>query len=152
MSEYQWGYDGLNLQEHNLTGETLQSYYAGTNPDVAISGKYYWVKITDAGGCQSKIYYQLPPSYFTDILSLSSEDVWVRVYPNPTQSLFTIEVKANKEDVMNIEICNTSGQLILKEAYRNDMTIDANAWNSGMYLLKVISEAGVYKTQRLIKM
>ncbi|MES2621476.1 MAG: PKD-like domain-containing protein [Bacteroidota bacterium] len=149
---YQWGYDDLNLQEHILSGETLQSYYAGADPDVAVSGKYYWVKITDAGGCQSKIYYQWPPKYFTGIASGNSDAMLLRIYPNPMQSLFRIEVKDSNTSKKTIEICNASGQLLMKEFFTNQMLIDASGWNNGMYLLKVVSENGVYKTQRLLKM
>ena len=151
VSDYQWGYDDSNLLEHNLTGETLQSYYVGSDPDVTASGKYYWVKITDAGGCQSKIYYQSPPSYFTGIVSEGREDVLVRIYPNPVQSFFKIEIKGNAA-INTIEVCNTSGQIVFKERYRNEMIIDANEWSNGLYLLKIITDDGVYKAQRIIKM
>lgn len=152
VSEYQWGYDDLSLHEHNLSGETLQSFYVGSDPDATVSGKYYWVKITDAGGCQSKIYYQWPPQYFTGITSDTRDDMILRVYPNPMQSAFRIQIKDDSIKGKSIEVLNTSGQLILKELYKNEMIIDVSDWNSGMYLLKVVSENGVYKTQRLLKM
>jgi hypothetical protein len=151
VSQYQWGYDDVSLQEHAITGETFQSYYAGADPDFAVSGKYYWVKISDAGGCQSKVYYQAPPYYFTGIAT-QSDEIIIHVYPNPSASVFKIEIPNNTNQAMAVEVCNPSGQLIFREAYRDNMLIDAGKWSDGIYLLKITSANGVYKTQRIIKM
>jgi hypothetical protein len=152
VNNYQWGFDDSSFQEHRLSGETLQSYYVGADPDVTVSGKYYWVKITDAGGCQSKIYYQSPPGYLTGIISGNADGFAVRIYPNPAIALFKVEISNNSKGNIMVEISNTAGQVIFRDAYRSQMIIDAGKWTNGIYLLKIISSNGVYQTQRIVKM
>jgi PKD repeat protein len=149
---YQWGYDNLGLQETPLAGETQQNYEAGTNPDVSVSGKYYWVIITDAGGCQSKIYYQTPTAFFTDVSNVESDKLHIKVYPNPTADNFNVDISSmNQSDFGSINVYDFEGRIIFSDTASAHNSINTNNWPKGIYLIRVVSENGISHTQKIIK-
>jgi len=64
----------------------------------------------------------------------------VKVYPNPTKNLVTVEA----EDMTEVSVYNTLGQcLIKKEVADNQAIIDLQHVAEGLYLLRVKTESGI---------
>lgn len=68
----------------------------------------------------------------------------ISVYPNPTNSIFTIN--ARNERINKIEICDMQGR-ILKVLKVNDskVSIDISEYAQGTYIILIVTEKGVIK-------
>ncbi len=73
----------------------------------------------------------------TAIKDLESADI--AVYPNPVNETLHIDME---EHVFNVEIYNVKGDLVLKDS--NNKIISTTQLSSGMYILKLITEKGIY--------
>jgi len=74
----------------------------------------------------------------------------VIIYPNPTSSILNIDLKNNIQNAQ-IEIINSHGQLILKEAISAKKTeLNISHLSNGLYFLKIIN-ANHIATQKLLK-
>lgn len=72
----------------------------------------------------------------------------VKVYPNPTSSLLTIESFANLD---SITVINALGQEVLRRTPdSNNSTFDISALQSGLYIVRTVSE-GKIETTKIIK-
>ncbi len=68
------------------------------------------------------------------------------VYPNPTTGILTIQSKTN---IVQIEIYNQLGQLVLSNNEEN--TIDISNVGQGLYFIKILDENGNIGTQKVVK-
>lgn len=68
----------------------------------------------------------------------------IKVYPNPATSDLTIEILSNTEGV---EIINGIGQVVFKEktTSKNEVHIDINTWQSGVYFIKTTGATTLVK-------
>jgi hypothetical protein len=71
----------------------------------------------------------------------ASQNEKVKIYPNPSDGIFTIEINKTESNKVSVEILDITGKLV----YRNDYpvlgnlkeTIDLQNLNKGMYFLRV---------------
>ena len=72
--------------------------------------------------------------------NISLEDAF-SVYPNPNNGQFTIKLKSNSGNDINVEVFDIRGRSILNQSYRNtgdfNQTISLDNAQSGMYLLNI---------------
>jgi hypothetical protein len=65
----------------------------------------------------------------------------MKVYPNPTQGMFTVAISNTEATDMTLELVNISGQTVyrntVKSVYSYNEEIDASAFAKGVYYLKV---------------
>ena len=86
----------------------------------------------------------------------SNSNSSVSVYPNPTNGIFSINVKSENNTSNNqLEIYNTVGKVVLKKVLENNSNnstdkIDLSAFPNGMYFIEV-SIDGKKSTSKLIK-
>ncbi len=94
-------------------------------------------------------YYFDNVSYGEAILGLSSFTTSnVKMYPNPTSSVFTIEAK---EVVESVSLFNVLGQeVVTKYPNSNSVTIDIANLQTGVYIVKTMI-GGVSSTSRIVK-
>jgi len=72
----------------------------------------------------------------------------IRMYPNPTSSVFTIEAN---DVIENVTLYNVLGQQVLaKTANGNSVTLDVANLQTGVYVVKTMI-GGVVSTSRLVK-
>lgn len=69
------------------------------------------------------------------------------IYPNPTKGLFTITT----ESKVKVEVHDISGRLVLVEDIMNTQTLSIENQAAGVYIVKVTSESGAFKSIKLIK-
>ena len=87
-----------------------------------------------------------------DCIAVPTEDLEkskVHIFPNPTNSNFTI---SENEFVKEVEIYNLVGQMILGQKYNNGDTFDLSNHPDGIYLVKMKDQDGqVFKSTKLVK-
>lgn len=72
----------------------------------------------------------------------------IRMYPNPTSTVFTIEAN---DVIENVALYNVLGQEVLaKTSNSNSVTLDVANLQSGVYVVKTVI-GGVVSTSRLVK-
>jgi hypothetical protein len=128
-ARYKWYFNGTQI-----AGATTSSYVAGQNMGT------YRVAISNDGKC----FYFSDVTTIPDIVGIEEPDPFrdVKVYPNPTTGLFTIEMNNNifGELVMDIFTQNGSKALNIRfekstEHFRSQ--IDLTGQSKGLYLLNL---------------
>jgi len=75
----------------------------------------------------------------------------VILYPNPNKGSFNINLSASKNEIYNVEIYNSLGQLIYKSTISNEQsTINIEGNSAGLYYVKLKGE-GSSKTFKFVK-
>ena len=124
-----------------VTGATLNtSGISGQN--VAINYTY-----TDQFNCSSSASDQ----FYVDVCAgLSSTlNPEYRIYPNPSNSTFTIEAGSQ---IKSLKVFDYTGSLVLElEGSFKQKMIDGSSWSPGTYIFQFIFENGISRTQRVTK-
>lgn len=87
-------------------------------------------------------------------LSVEKNDktVLFSVYPNPAYNEFYLDIPSNDWD-WTVSVTNTLGQTVHTDvinSHENRITIDASAFDSGVYVVNIISKDGKRATKRLV--
>jgi hypothetical protein len=111
----------------------------GTNSNFHNTGKYYgyyYVTVIDSNGCEGTSslfdYYAHLPRNIHDHNNL----IEVRVYPNPSNGLVTIEAS----EPIHYDVLGLDGKLMLSE--QTEKCIDMSSFASGVYLVRVYNHQG----------
>ena len=120
FSTYQWQHNGANI-----SGATNSIYVTG------ISGSYS-VAVSDSNGC-SAVSNTFVISGIDNVITDRFE-----VYPNPTLSLWTVDV-GEKWIGSLLELTDATGKLIYKTRISETKTILQPALASGVYFIKISS-------------
>lgn len=122
------------------TGQTQQNLESGM----------YGVTVLDAFGCSDELSFNLGTSSTETLESLAQ----MRLYPNPTSGLSTLEVNLSSPQDVQIEIITPLGQRIwsVSASASAQLTrqIDLSQFPDGWYLVR-LSAAGETVTRKLIK-
>ena len=84
-----------------------------------------------------------------DLLSITELSAETKLYPNPTEGLFTVE----GANVAKVEVYNLVGQKVFETKNgerRTENYIDATNWNKGIYLVSIIDQNGAVETKKLV--
>ena len=73
----------------------------------------------------------------TDIAENSGD---IQVYPNPTNGMLNIE----GQGTMHISVSNLMGQKLMETTANGNATLDMSRFDSGMYLIRIETENGVF--------
>jgi predicted outer membrane repeat protein len=120
-SGYQWYKDGVIIN-----GATSQTYTA------TASGKYR-VEITDANGCKN-----ISTLFNFNGVDDIQQSIYVRITPNPSNGLFTLNVEG-VEGATQVIIYNLTGKEVMRKSYRGVMAIDLSEQAAGVYLVNVLN-------------
>jgi hypothetical protein len=141
LSGNQWyRYTGL------LPGETSQVL------DISPYGSGdYTVQETTQNGCIS------PESDLINILFTSTEseamERRIKIFPNPTNGILTIESNASNERIDKILFYNTEGKLLLKRQEKSGkkVSLDLSEFPAGNYQIEVVTELGAHYKSGIIR-
>jgi hypothetical protein len=99
-----------------------------------------------AGYGETEDYFVLlAPSLGTNSFEQTTK---VTVYPNPSNSIFTIAINNNA----TIEVCDIVGkQIFSKNLFTGENIIDLDAYEKGIYLAKITNQDNQTKSIKLIK-
>ncbi len=137
----QWFKDGDEIE-----GETDQIM-------VIDSSGSYMVTVTDSStGCSS--YSKTIFVVKTAVSLIESEAFSCRVYPNPNNGLFTVEVESDKTGPVELKLFSINGKLLLSEQASHtpgeqQLQFGNNILMEGIYTLQ-INFAGKTKSHKLI--
>jgi hypothetical protein len=164
---YQWGYD--SLMKDTVIMDTL--YYA-LGPAIPIPGQVYqfftpnpnkfldgdkldtvkykfWV-LLQKGGCYTKVYYNGPyAARRIQVPSPEDNSVRLKVFPNPNNGMFNIDLKGNIYGSIQAKVYNAVGQLVctkqfLKTLPETNEAMKKNNLPNGLYYL-VLSSSDMKK-------
>lgn len=124
-------------------GETTQDL-------LAVGEGVYTVTITNGNGCAMEVMATveadpLPPTDPTDPTDPTAVDettlaAMVRLYPNPTNSIFTLEGFESSTEIL---VINSLGQLVMQtKAEQHQIQIDLSNLASGTYWVRMQNEKG----------
>jgi hypothetical protein len=152
-STYQWWYasDAAGSDKLKLLGENSTTYTV--TEDVA--GKYVAfevIPVTATGG-EDYLVGEPAVSDFMFIIGVGIDDDFasqVKVYPNPVADVLTID---NCSDVQTITLIDLSGKILMSKTNmgENNVKIDMNAYQKGMYILKLTGENGAARIESIVK-
>lgn len=96
--------------------------------------------------------FQQPIRILSEVNEITNP-VFIQVYPNPTQAVFTLLIPGNQEQLAVI-IYNSSGELILNDFYSGQGPKDYNLepYASGMYFIQIRnSDGSIVETLKIQK-
>ena len=116
--------------------------------------------------CKDGTYYYKVTAYYADIdceseyaLAENSDDDFVmvevvsvneniynqvKIYPNPAKD----RIKVEAEHIKTLTIVNMTGQVVMSQETNSDeMTLDLSDFETGMYMLQIVTETGVVTRQ-----
>ena len=134
-ASYQW----VNCPSYTaIAGATAQTYTPSTSGSYAViisNG----TSCKDTSACVAVIGTNINEN------SLASQ---VKLYPNPASNLVTL---SNLTMGQNINIINTLGVSVFNSKTDNStMTIDVNAFASGMYFVQIVQDGQLLATRKLL--
>ncbi|MGY8989727.1 MAG: T9SS type A sorting domain-containing protein, partial [Flavobacteriales bacterium] len=84
--------------------------------------------------------------FISDATSIKSVDFRSEIYPNPSNSDFTIEVNSP----MNLIIYNNLGQRVYSEKIINNIKINKSEMGSGIFIVEISDNNSVEKHKLII--
>jgi hypothetical protein len=155
---YQWGFDSIFHHPFDslgspqiIPGQVYQVFVPASKfltpngADLDTSLFAFWIQLK-RDSCKSRVYYNGP--YANKYISLPEsleQDVTVRLYPNPTQGDFNIDVAGNLYGNINIRLSDLMGQpvfktQIVKKQAESIHPIHLPALPEGVYMLQLSGE------------
>jgi len=114
-------------------------YFTDANTGYAVGEKGIILKTTDGGG------------YPSGLNELSGNLTDLKIYPNPAQDKFTIDLSELQGDAFLL-VNDVNGQMVLEQKITEPISaIDVSALPDGIYFVKVVGEKGV-QTGKLVKL
>lgn len=122
-----------------------------------VGSNWYAVTVTDSSvpPQQTVSWYWLP----TEHRGRNKNDmgVWFGIQPNPVQNIGQMWIQANADTQANVELYNTSGQLVtslfnhlLKANEPQNTLFDTNALGRGVYIAKLTLNDGTILHQKMV--
>ena len=113
----------------------LYAYYGALDCTSAPANRHYYDNVFEL-----HVYYS--PT------GMDENEAQVKVYPNPTKSLVTVEA----EGMTTVSVYNTLGQCVLqKEVDGNQTTVDLQYASEGLYMLRIKTEQGILSKRITLK-
>jgi hypothetical protein len=123
-----------------IANETMQSFTATANGSYAVEVTEN--NCVDTSACVDIIGISIVESNFDDE---------IRLYPNPTKGVFTVDLGHEYEDI-TVSITNSLGQLVAKENHQHISNLKLFAQgSSGVYFVEIRSSDGKQIVLKLIK-
>lgn len=134
----------------SVAGKTLQTI--GVDPFILNLKTRYWYSVYVKSSFECETYSDTAWITFDDsACGVGFKDYSalgeVRLYPNPNNGQFTIEIKTDQPNNADIQILSMQGRLVYEEKGINTLgfnkTIDIRNLTKGVYYLKLATDQGV---------
>src|SRR5207253_2466608 len=97
---------------------------------------------TNANGCSNTITFNQVVQECVGMQEVTTTLAGVRVYPNPTGGVFTIELNNGADK--NIQVLDVTGRVILSNASKSEIiNVNINHLSNGIYYVKIQSQNAV---------
>lgn len=130
-------------------GSVQQTYVANNNSGPSGGLQEYWVKVTDANGCEGTDTIQV---YFDPCLQIEengangSSDF--TFFPNPAKGSITL-FRPGGSRISEVQIIDPSGMIVLSEKVKftgdTGYTVDTSSLAPGIYFIRMKGKAGGMK-------
>ncbi|MEO6830605.1 MAG: T9SS type A sorting domain-containing protein, partial [Chitinophagaceae bacterium] len=152
VTKYQWGFDKrASLDSTIITGATTQNFFVGSGSNFDPTNNYYWVMATFSDGCVRKAYYNAPNALAVSPVKTFA-GVPVKVYPNPVEDVFTVEIPNTPITTLTIEIFDLTGRRLQTTNSSTAKTvISAEHLLPGYYVVVCSQNGERIATTRFIK-
>ena len=149
-------------QTATLTASGASTYTwqpgSGTGSSIAVSptvNTTYSVTGTATTNCANTSMLTLSVSACTGIEQVVNTGVY-SVFPNPTSGKISIQVGVTKNTVINAEVLDAAGKLVMKQtlnfnASENTQNINISNLANGLYFIKLTNSENKTETIRIIK-
>lgn len=74
---------------------------------------------------------------FTPISEINKPDLKLKVYPNPAQNKFQIEIETSQKETNDVKIFDVFGKQIFQSTIKNALEVETTNWSSGMYFIAI---------------
>ena len=142
-------YGGSNIDAPNIVREDSDGYIIIAGRTMSNDG--FFAGLTNHGGNDIFIIKLAP---WVGINSSEKTDFSVRIYPNPTQSSSSINLKGLpiKNNQYQLSIYNIQGQQLNSQEFNASYTkqIQLPQLSNGVYFIRLINEEGVVRTAKFI--
>jgi hypothetical protein len=122
--------------------------------DVSVGDHQIVYTYTDANGCEN---FAEDMIYVGECLGINEvlEGLQVEIYPNPSNGSFTVKLKSDNSESMNLKILNNLGKIIYEEVnIKIDQIfmreIDLTGYAEGLYFINLSSNKTVYVEKIII--
>jgi hypothetical protein len=151
-----------NINRSLVEGVPANGTYIGAgvtntsfNPSQAGQGNHIILyNIVGANGCLNTAKDTLVVSACVNIDELSSEDLGINVYPNPSSGVFTVELNTNSDVDGILTITSIDGKLVFNDTISGNgiisKSINIGNLAEGIYYLKVETKNAV-RTYKVLK-
>ena len=127
-ASYQWVSGSTNLF---YVGNTVNAFLNTTT--------VFTVTGTGANGCSTSTTITQNITECVGVTKHSSTLSGIKVYPNPSNGEFTVELNSN--DLKTIEVCDLTGRLVKSYTGKDEqVNINIKTLANGVYYLKILSE------------
>ena len=126
---------------YSLSAE--ETFHFTVNPNVQVGkGTITTFVFVESSDERLEFMVTIDENVFVSVTEISAE---TKLYPNPTNGSFTVE----GVNVAKVEVYNLVGQMIYAEQGQM-ITINADNWNKGIYLVNITSQNGAVETKKLV--
>ena len=139
---YKWNYGSPSNSE--FCGEGTSISVDGTNPSAAFDSPYFIANDANDNLYVTDYYSKKIRKISNAVASLNEfEDELISIYPNPTSSFLTIELK----EISDLTIYSADGKIVSQLNNALNYSIDASSFKNGVYYVQTENGA----TQKFIK-
>ena len=127
---------------------------AGFTHTIAAITQTYMVKQDICGVIKYDTVVVFASAVGVENVTLSEVESWLRVFPNPANSVINVEVSTSLDLTLKIklELINALGQLIHSElATTKNLKLKTNNFNNGVYTLLIKTEVGTLSRKVVIE-
>jgi len=124
---------GSNMATYLWQDNSNDSTYSANAPG------WYWVRVSNEYGCEDvdSVYLHLT----TTVRDFSGQPVLLKVYPNPADNMFTLEMEFTSNENVTIELMDAGSRCIesryLKGSSRFTTRFDVTKLPAGIYFLRI---------------
>ena len=154
-TKYEYEYDeygkkNLQLKFHGDFG-TKTEYFYDEYDNLIQRITFSRDEITEDWMAREKVeWYYSNHNQSTQISKYFQNDFLLKIYPNPTNSIITIETEY--PDLYSIQIASLNGQLLLSKEFEGTThQIDLSSFQKGVYLITIRSENFLI-TRKIVKL
>jgi hypothetical protein len=101
--------------------------------------------ITNVAAIVTQGFQQSNNTNPVSVSELSSDDIKIKVYPNPTEDLINISLKNDNKETIILELSDLNGKVLMQQKMKDDIVdnqFDLSSYPVGIYLLKISTISG----------
>lgn len=144
-----------NSKYTNSSGEALfTEILPGNHMEFSLSADGFWNYDSTLNVVNENVIFTAIMSSTTSVAKFERNDI--KIYPNPSNGLFTVEMNGNLSATYQIKIFDITGSIVYSKIIQNQQFINERVNMShkskGIYLLYIKSDAGeIFKARMLVQ-